>query len=526
MLERGGGMTYDPIGTRSVANACSRYTKPMRITLKVTSGPHTGREFCFVGHDTFIVGRSKQAHFRLPAKDKYFSRLHFLIEVNPPQCRLMDLGSRNGTFLNGEPVHGADIKHGDVIRAGHTFLRVSVEEAPAEQRPPVAVAPVSPEEPRAASPVLPTFPAEASAWGSSEFVLPALQEPLPEPVLSAAFPPVDESLSHSFPVPLPEPEPTTGKCPVCEASVTLPVSDSAGARPRPERAPMCPACQAAVRAQEQLIDGYQIVRPLGRGGMGVVYLAVRTRDTLPVALKTISPTVTGTRDQVERFFREADILRQLDHPHIVHFLEMGECNGLFYFAMDYVRGIDAARLQAKWGGPLPTERAVRLVCQLLQALDYAHSHKFVHRDIKPGNLLVADEGGREVVKLADFGLARVYQASQLSGLTLQGEMGGTVAFMAPEQIIQFREARPPVDQYAASATLYKLLTDQYIFDLPRQVQRQIGMILQEEPIPIHQRRPDIPPLLAAATHRALAKNPDDRFPDVEQFLQALLPFGR
>src|SRR5947209_10460408 len=99
----------------------------MRVTLSVTAGPHKGQVFTFAGHETFIVGRSKRAHFRLPLKDKYFSRIHFMVEVNPPQCRLMDMGSTNGTHVNGARVPMADLKDGDQIRAGRTILRVSVE---------------------------------------------------------------------------------------------------------------------------------------------------------------------------------------------------------------------------------------------------------------------------------------------------------------------------------------------------------------------------------------------------------------
>src|SRR5207245_4495262 len=119
--------------------------------------------------------------------------------------------------------------------------------------------------------------------------------------------------------------------------------------------------------------------------------------------------------------------------------------------MDYVEGTDAFEL-VKTQGPMAPERAVRLMGQLLQALEYAHGRGFVHRDIKPANLLITVEEGFEVLKLADFGLARVYQASQLSGLTMTGEIGGTAAFMPPEQLTNYREAKPPADQYAAAAT--------------------------------------------------------------------------
>src|SRR3954453_12636571 len=100
----------------------------MRIILTVIAGPHKkGLEFTFDRHDTFLVGRSKHAHFQLPAKDKYFSRIHFMMEVNPPQCRLIDMGSHNGTYVNGAKTLTADLKDGDQIRAGHTVLRLKLE---------------------------------------------------------------------------------------------------------------------------------------------------------------------------------------------------------------------------------------------------------------------------------------------------------------------------------------------------------------------------------------------------------------
>src|ERR1022692_11453 len=111
----------------------------MRIILTVVAGPHKGLEFSFDRHDTFLVGRSKHAHFQLLAKDKYFSRIHFMMEVNPPQCRLIDMGSHNGTYVNGAQVLTADLQDGDQIRAGHTILRVQVlrvSPAPEASSPP------------------------------------------------------------------------------------------------------------------------------------------------------------------------------------------------------------------------------------------------------------------------------------------------------------------------------------------------------------------------------------------------------
>jgi serine/threonine-protein kinase len=290
--------------------------------------------------------------------------------------------------------------------------------------------------------------------------------------------------------------------------------------------PLCPACREQIRKQEQTIPGYRLVRELGKGGMGVVYLALRGSDGSLVALKTILPEVAGTEAQVEKFLREAKILRALNHPHIVAFRDMGQARGQFFFAMDYVRGTDARGLVDR-DGPLAVGRAVRLTCQLLEALEFAHGRGFVHRDIKPANLLVADPGPAEVAKLGDFGLAKVYQASQFSGLTLEGEKGGTYAFMAPEQITSFRDAKPPVDQYSTGATLYYLLTGAYVFDFAAVAHPLLlKKILEEEPVPVRERRPEVPEALAAAVHRALAKDPKERFADVKSLRKALSGFAR
>ncbi|HEV3257676.1 MAG TPA: FHA domain-containing serine/threonine-protein kinase [Gemmataceae bacterium] len=444
----------------------------MRIKLTVTAGPHKGETFMFAGHDTFLVGRSKRAHFRA-VKDKYFSRIHFMIEVNPPLCQLMDMGSHNKTYVNGQAVETAYLKNGDRIRAGHTVLRVALEagdQAPAAE-PPSA----------------------------------------PTPVQQATPPRTGKAR------PTPQPEPAVQVCRVCGGPVA-PADDAAPPA-------LCRACREEIRSHPQPIAGYQVIRELGHGTFGMVYLALREGDESLVALKMIIPAVTPKPADIARFQREARILYELDHPHIVACREVGESGGKLYFAMDYIHGTDAARL-VKADGPMPAGRAVGLICQLLQALEYAHAKGFVHRDIKPSNLLVTEHAGREGAMLADFGLARVYQDSQLSGLTMTGDIGGTVAFMAPEQITNFRHVKPTADQYATGATLYNLLTDRLVYDFPTQVEQQLSIILRKKPVPVRSRRPDIPEELAAVIDRSLAKAPQQRFADVKEMRRALLKFGR
>lgn len=475
----------------------------MQITLTVTDGPHQGKVFTFSGHDTFLVGRSKHVHFQLRAIDKWFSRIHFMVEVNPPLCRLMDMGSRNGTRVNDAVVVNADLKDGDVIKAGHTVMRVAIQDSPAPAADlaapfPLLLRPVQP-------PPLP--PARAQRP-----VAPALPPPLP-PIPKAVPPTLPAQGDRRI----------DAQCVVCALPVLSVPRQAAPSDNSPGPWPLCLSCRTAIMGQPQPIPGYLLIRTLGEGGMGIVHLALRKEDGHLAAVKTIRPAVRGTDVQIERFLREARILEQLQHPNIVALREIGKAGETLFFAMDYVAGSDAAQL-LKRTGPLSIKHAVELVVQLLAALAYAHAKGFVHRDIKPRNLLLCQETDRPIVRLADFGLARVYQASEISGITMLGTVGGTLPFMAPEQITHFRDSKPFVDQYAAGSTLYNLLTDKFPFDFPRDPNKQFLMIMQEQPIPILQRRRDLPRQLAESIHRSLAKKPTERFASATVMRQALLKF--
>jgi pSer/pThr/pTyr-binding forkhead associated (FHA) protein len=416
----------------------------MKVILNVTEGPHQGRLFEFTEHDTFIVGRSKDAHFRLLLKDKTFSRFHFMLEINPPSCRMLDMASTNGTFVNGKRVTTAELKSGDVILAGKSVLSVTVQ---AEDAPP---------------------------------------EPIPESIVSAV----------------------QTKVPRVETQFRMKTDEPDGGpviRPLP------------------LLPGYRIEKEIGRGGMGAVYLA-HDADGQAVAIKTVIPAVSGTTGVVARFLREASILRQLEHPRIIRFLSLGHAEGQLYFVMDYAPGTDGSRL-VKRRGPRPIRQAVQIACQALEGLAYAHGKGFVHRDIKPHNLLLTKLNGGFQVKVADFGLARIYHNSPMSGLTMTGQVGGTIHYMPPEQVLDFREAKPSADQYSLAATLYFLLTGKTTHDYPTEVRKALLQILHHDPIPIRSRRPDIPESLAAIIHRAIDRDPRKRFRDANRLLSALVPFS-
>lgn len=481
----------------------------MQITLTVTTGPHAGREFTFDGHDNFIVGRAKAAQFRLPSKDQFFSRNHFLVEVNPPLCRLLDLNSTNGTLVNGKQVASIELHDGDTIEAGDTTIRVRLDSAGAPTSTPVSVSdPVPAAKPRSAPQVVSDQAIVPRGWsgtrpGSRSVPDVAQSSPAVETVVPR-HPSEDEAIAAKF---VPEASPTPRK-PFPAVGPAPKVSISAEDR-------------AKIAAQPQPFTGYEIIEELGRGGMGVVYRARSKTNGSLVALKVVLPAIASSPDDLARFVRETSIVRDLSHPHIVPFRDLGHADGQLFFVMDLVPGIDGQAMLRQHDGPLPVARAIGSVCQLLEALSAAHRKGYVHRDVKPSNLLIEARPAGDFVWLADFGLARAYQASKLSGLTTTGNIGGTLPYMAPEQITNYRDVTPAADQYSAAATLYHLLTKRHPYDFPQQVAKQLLMVLQESPRPIQEHRAELSNKLAAVIHKALARIPAERFTDVESCHAAL-----
>src|SRR5688572_4778011 len=216
-----------------------------------------------------------------------------------------------------------------------------------------------------------------------------------------------------------------------------------------------------------VIAGYRIDSLIGRGGMAVVYRAEDMRLGRKVALKLLTPHLADNEQFRQRFIQESRLAASLDHPNIVPIYEAGEADGQLFIAMRYVIGSDLKALLTAEGGRLPDERTVQLIGQIGDALDSAHEAGLVHRDVKPGNILVAaghDQsrpGHGDHVYLTDFGLTK--RTSALSGgLTGTGHFLGTVDYVSPEQI-QGKPAGSGADMYALGCVLYECLTGQLPF---------------------------------------------------------------
>jgi YVTN family beta-propeller protein len=264
------------------------------------------------------------------------------------------------------------------------------------------------------------------------------------------------------------------------------------------------------------LAGYRIQALLGRGGMGVVYLAEQTGPHRQVALKLLPAESAGSSAFRERFLRESELAAAIDHPNVLPVYDAGESGGVLWIAMRYVAGIDLGALLAR-DGPLAPERALGIAGQVAGALDAAHARGLVHRDVKPGNVLLAVEDGAVAhAYLADFGLTKRIGGAR--GLTVSGQVLGTIDYVAPEQV----EGGPVdgrADQYSLGCVLFECLTGV----VPFQRDSELAVLwahVHDPPPRIGEHRPDLPAGLDEVVDRALAKAPGDRYPSCAALVAA------
>ncbi|HWS92162.1 MAG TPA: serine/threonine-protein kinase [Mycobacterium sp.] len=269
--------------------------------------------------------------------------------------------------------------------------------------------------------------------------------------------------------------------------------------------------------QGQVFAGYTILRRLGTGGMGHVYLAQHPRLPRRDALKILPRELTANDEFRQRFNREADLAASLYHEHIVGIHDRGEYQGQLWISMDYVEGTDAAKLlRTQYPSGMPKADVVEIISAVADALDYAHSQGLLHRDVKPANILLTDASPRRRILLADFGIAR--ELGDISGLTATNMLVGTTAYCAPEQL-QGSDLDGRADQYALACTAFNLLVGSAPFhhSNPAVV---ITQHLSAPPPHISERRPELADLDGALA-KALAKKPEDRYPTCADFAAAL-----
>jgi serine/threonine-protein kinase len=480
---------------------------PAQVILTITRGPGVGHCHIFTDRTTVLIGRDPECHLRFP-KDKdhgTVSRHHCLLDINPPEVCIRDLGSRNGTHVNGRLIGKRDkslsaaessklrfdevtLKDGDKIKVGRVVLQVAV--------------------------VRPALCADCGAEIPEDL---QTQYRLPSGAYCC-----DQCHTKS--------------APDSPAVVATPRTPILGNKANPEHLVrhLLELAQNGVAELRPML-GYRLVKPLGRGGMGAVFLAVHEQTRKHVALKVLLPQVAATKRMRDRFLREADNMKVLLHRNVVTLHDFIGFEGTFLITLEYCDGGSVADL-VKRHGKLTVDGALPLIRQALAGLEYAHqvelpavaladgnsaaARGLVHRDIKPANLFLATDGTKQIVKIGDYGLAKAFDLAGLSGLSMSGEALGTPVFMARQQVTDYRNARPEVDVWATAATLYYLLTLQY----PRNFNTSMDkwqVVLRTNAIPIRQRDASVPGRLAEVINAALVDKPEIGFKTAAAFRAAL-----
>lgn len=269
-----------------------------------------------------------------------------------------------------------------------------------------------------------------------------------------------------------------------------------------------------------VIDKYRLLSPLGRGGMNAVYLAEHSLMRRRCAIKILPEKELGEQATVERFHREARAVALLDHTNIVRAYDFGKVvdgnRPIHFFAMELVVG-ESLEERVTREGPLPPVEAANFIRQVADGLAHAHAAGIVHRDIKPGNLLVDRDG---VVKILDLGLAKFFGDEPVQKAEGGQQVFGTVDFLSPEQALNSQTADARSDIYSLGCTLYFLLVGHAPFPEGTLTQRLVGHVSQK-PVPIAEKRPDVPADLAAIVDRMMAKKPADRIQTAEEVTELL-----
>ena len=515
---------------------------PPKVTLTVIEGALTGKSFVFDEHTTCIMGRAADCNPLLPndQEHKKISRHHCLVEFNPPQARIRDFGSLNGTYVNGERIgkrekgqdpgqieHGQypehDLKEGDQIKLGGTVFQVSIytpavcgecsEEIPEDKRGDCRDGP-----------------------GENYLCLDCRKKAEEERKRKA------EQEKQQKAILAPAPKPKARVCKSCGKE--LAGQDKLGVKGEP----VCPACReepvriikmllelaAAGKKELVSIKGYKTIKEIGRGGMGAVYLAENQKNGEQVALKVMLPQVATNQKAVDGFLRESRITKALKHKNIVQLRDCGCVEGTFFFTLEFCEGGSVDQLMIKRGGRIPFDEAMEIIFQALDGLAYAHKAKIttiladgktkkikgvVHRDIKPQNIFLTG-GDKPKVKVADFGLAKAFATAGLTGMTATGMAGGTPCFMPVQQLANFKYSKPDVDVWAIAATLYNMLTGAFPKNFRQGVDPYM-VIIKELAVPIRERNPSIPEKTAFVIDTALIDRPQIPYSSIDEFAKAL-----
>ncbi|MCE1248607.1 MAG: serine/threonine-protein kinase [Firmicutes bacterium] len=512
----------------------------MKVVLKVTAGPRQGEEKSFDEADFFTVGRQEDCNFHLPG-DPYLSRHHFIIEISPPELIMRDLGSTNGTFVNGARYGGraegetpeeakqkaasVDLKDGDHLKVGRTEMQVKVLNPAICMECDLEI----PEEKKAPSLFVDGKYLCESCRRKAAEPKPAVPPPAPEPLRPAVqnipiLPP--GAIQEIAVVKPPRIEPIAVRPHNPPPLDFKPPQDVKKAERNPdlviEEIIMQLLKQGMPGQKEELpeIAGYSIRKKLGAGGFGAVYLAVNKSTGKECALKTMLQTKKPNEKGLAMFEREIEITKALRHPNIVSIEDYGYTGGIHFFALELMNGGSVYDLMDSGKIRVPLVIIKDLMIQTLEGLAFLHKNNYIHRDLKPPNILISETGGKRIYKVSDFGLAKNFIRAGMTRnkITDTGSFCGSPPYIAPEHILNYRFLKPSTDVFEIGATFYHIITGKTVWQI-NPGQDYIKLILESQPAPIKKYEPNLPDNIAAAIDRSLNRDERKRYKDAGEMLK-------
>lgn len=501
-----------------------------KITIQVVKGLNAGKSFVYTQKESLVLGRKKSCAICFP--ERTVSRYHCLLDIAPPNVMVRDFGSRNGTWLNGSVIgqrpadmspeeaqksrfNEFELHDSDTLRLGPDCeLTFQIEIPPACE---ICGAELKKDETQRTSDGKHICGACLQQQQEAERQLCEQKKRDAERERQKS-----ELVQVRIVLPGEHASCAARRCSVCGS----PIKDD------PNSPDICENCRKdPLRLLECLMNrakegepdaielqGYELIESLGSGGMAQVWLVEETATGKRQALKLMLPKAASELRQRNLFARETELLGQLEHPGIVRQYSSGGLGETFYILMEYCDGGTLSHYLKRSGRRLTIAKSTQIICQILDALSYAHKaaitihtstgetmsvHGVVHRDLKPDNILIHEQGGKQVYKIADFGLAKAFESAGLTGHTMTGKYCGTMIYMPRIQILDCRNSKPTVDLWAAMATYYEMLVGRPVREFSV-FDDYAYTVLNKNPVPIRERDADIPKKLAEVIDYVLA----------------------
>jgi pSer/pThr/pTyr-binding forkhead associated (FHA) protein len=492
---------------------------PFSITITLHSGSLPEKSYVFDSNQTIVLGAAPTCGIVIGGRG--VSRKHCQLEGTGQGWTMIDLGSTNGILLNGKAFAGHNqpkmkkpipLTDGDELGIGDSVLKIQIESEPEQfteiltpkqllQGRDVQTEMLTPNQLSQMSTNANKQKQEKASKASSN----PMHRPETVAIDSPRLPKSQKSQSEAAPL-SPQPKMGVANSPSATKDFVQPTSGFALTVPGPFR-------------------NYNLQKRVGVGGMGEVFLAIlssapKSSSNDLWAVKFLKPQAELSELDRARFVREMEITLTMQHSALIRCVDCGDENGQLFIVMDYCNGGNLHELLRR-SGKLNVRRAVRLMDRLLAGVEFAHEKGIVHRDLKPSNILLhKDSNDKYLPKISDFGLAKSYLQAGESGMTVNGSVGGSWAYMPKEQLTNFRFVSPQSDVWSMGAILYECLT----LKLPRPMEKgadPIRTILESKIIPLQEMISDIHPEISKFVMKCLAREPEQRYKDAGAMRAAL-----